>query len=112
MRDAKEVFGDERVGVVARELTKQFETIKMGTLSELCEWMESDPNQRRGEFVVMLHGTAVSEDDEVAVSGEDVLRILLKEVSQKKAVELAVEITGLKKNALYKLALSLNDNTA
>jgi len=110
INDAKNVFGDERVGVIARELTKQFETIKMGTLSELCEWIESDPNQQRGEFVVMLHGTEYSEEDEVAVSGEHVLRVLLKEVSQKKAVELAVDITGLKKNALYKLALALNDD--
>ncbi|HRA42445.1 MAG TPA: 16S rRNA (cytidine(1402)-2'-O)-methyltransferase, partial [Gammaproteobacteria bacterium] len=49
-------FGEQRLAVVARELTKTFETIRMGTLSELEAWMKSDAMQQRGEFVVLVAG--------------------------------------------------------
>jgi 16S rRNA (cytidine1402-2'-O)-methyltransferase len=100
------VFGGERSAVIARELTKTFETIHGDTLSGLMKWLAADANQRKGEFVVMVSGAAVV-DQLVDAEAERVLRLLLEEVSLKQATALAAKITGVKKNLLYQFALDL-----
>lgn len=101
-----EVFGSDRYAVVARELTKTFETIHGDNLAGLIDWMEADPNQQRGEFVVLVQGaeTAVNEDA-IDPEAERILRILAKELPPKKAAGVAAEITGYKKNRLYQLLI-------
>ena len=100
------VFGGERSAVIARELTKTFETIHGDTLAELVKWLAADANQRKGEFVVMVGGAAAVEQL-VDAQAERVLRLLLEEVSLKQAAALAAKITGVKKNLLYQFALDL-----
>ena len=100
------VFGGERSAVIARELTKTFETIHGDTLDELVKWLAADANQRKGEFVVMVGGVAAVEQL-VDAEAERVLRLLLEEVSLKQATALAAKITGVKKNLLYQFALDL-----
>ena len=100
------VFGDDRPAVIARELTKTFETIHGDTLSGLSKWLAADANQRKGEFVVMVGGAAAVEQL-VDAQAERVLRLLLEEVSLKQAAALAAKITGVKKNLLYQFALDL-----
>ena len=70
------------------------------------KWLEKEENQRKGEFVIVVQGNNNSPelDEQEAVR---ILKVLLKATSVKQAVSLAAEITGLKKNDLYKLALSL-----
>ncbi|OAI46813.1 hypothetical protein AYO45_06155 [Gammaproteobacteria bacterium SCGC AG-212-F23] len=99
------VFGADRVVVIARELTKLFETIHSGVLSDVISWMEQDANQQRGEIVVLVSGAkeSLTENKE----GEKILKILLAELPLKQAVDLAAKITGARKNELYELALSL-----
>jgi 16S rRNA (cytidine1402-2'-O)-methyltransferase len=99
-------FGRERRAVVARELTKTFETIRMGTLSELGDWMQSDPMQQRGEFVLVIAGQTLEPTKE-AISPESlqVLKILLSELSVKQATGLAAKITGVSRGLLYEMAL-------
>jgi len=101
------VFGDERPAVIARELTKTFETIHGGTLAELSNWLAADANQRKGEFVVVVGG-APAEMRAVDREAERVLRLLLAEISVKQAVVLAAKITGVKKNLLYQFALDIS----
>lgn len=101
-----EVFGAARLATVARELTKTFETIRQGTLDELVEWIESDPNQQRGEFVVLVQGAEKAEKAR-AEEQVELLHILLDALSLKQAVALAVKITGAPKKDLYQLALNL-----
>jgi 16S rRNA (cytidine1402-2'-O)-methyltransferase len=92
--------------VFARELTKLFEEIHRCPLSEALAWVKADANRERGEFVVLVEGARV-DDDEGDVEAERVLRILLDECSVKQAAALAAQITGKKKNALYDRALQI-----
>jgi 16S rRNA (cytidine1402-2'-O)-methyltransferase len=106
VEDMHVVFGDERQAVLARELTKTFETIKGLPLVELREWIAADSNQQRGECVVLVAGWQAPEGEE-AVSAEAlrVLDLLLGELPLKRAAALAAEITGVRKNLLYQVAL-------
>lgn len=102
--DMAGVFG-ERTLVIARELTKLFETVHSLPLSEALAWLKDDPNRQRGEFVLIVSG-ALDEAD--SGEGERVLKLLLAEgLPTKQAAKLASAITGSPKNALYDLALAL-----
>jgi 16S rRNA (cytidine1402-2'-O)-methyltransferase len=99
------VFGTERTLVLARELTKLFETIHSCPLGVAHDWLLADANRQRGEFVLLVSGAAQAGDDG---EGERVLQLLLAEgLPVKQAAKLAHAITGVAKNALYELALSL-----
>ena len=102
----REVFGGDRPALLARELTKTFETLQGLPLAELCEWVAADSNQQRGECVVLVAGWQAPEGEE-AVSAEAlrVLDLLLSEMPLKRAAALAAEITGVRKNVLYQVAL-------
>lgn len=106
LQDMQVVFGDERPALLARELTKTFETLKGMPLAELAAWVAADSNQQRGECVVLVAGWQAPEGEE-AVSSEAlrVLNLLLAEMPLKRAAALAAEITGVRKNVLYQAAL-------
>ncbi len=106
LQDMRDAFGDERPAFLARELTKSFETLRLTTLAELCEWVAADPNQQRGECVLVLGG-AERRDDEEGLPDEALrtLAILREELPLKQAAALAAKLSGEKKNALYKYAL-------
>ena len=106
LQDMQLVFGDERPALLARELTKTFETLKGMPLAELAAWVAADSNQQRGECVVLVAGWQAPEGEE-AVSAEAirVLNLLLAEMPLKRAAALAAEITGVRKNLLYQVAL-------
>lgn len=95
--------------VIAKEMTKRHETFIRGTAAECLGVLEQDPLLQKGEFVVLVY----SHNNEISVrNGMDVdslLPLLMQELSLKKAVALAVQITGLKKNDLYQKALSLTN---
>ena len=102
--DLAQVFG-ERTLVIARELTKMFETVHSLPLSTALDWLKEDSNRQRGEFVLLLSGAPKDAEDG---EGERVLKLLLDEgVSVKQAAKLAAAITGAAKNALYERALAL-----
>jgi len=107
LEDMRAVFGGERQALLARELTKTFETLKGLPLDELCAWVAADSNQQRGECVVLVAGWQAPEGEE-AVSAEAlrVLDLLLAEMPLKRAAALAAEITGVRKNLLYQVALT------
>ena len=107
LKDMVSVIGAQRPAVVARELTKTFETIHDGRLDELLAFVSNDANQQKGEFVLLLQGAEDIPEDE-AEAGR-VLGILLDELPVKQASALAERITGMKKNELYKLALTLKN---
>ncbi len=104
--DLAAVLGGERTVVLARELTKVFESVHVGPLGAAREWLETDPNRLRGEFVVLVSGAALVADAR-AQEGERVLGRLLDALPVKTAVRLAAEITGASRNALYDKALTL-----
>ena len=100
------VFGEARRLVLARELTKTFETIKGDSLGRLCEWVKSDANQQRGEFVLLLDG-AVDVPEESVVDQDKMLALLIAELPIKKASKIVAEVTGANKKALYQRALEM-----
>jgi len=104
--DLHAVFGDAREIVFARELTKLFESIHRCPLGTALAWLHSDPNNQRGEFVLLVSGAAPRNDD-LDAQAERVLAVLLAGLPLKQAVGLAVQITGLNKNTLYERALAL-----
>ena len=93
----------ERDVVIAREITKMFETITRLPLAEARAWVEADEDRRRGEFVLVVEGRA--SEPASALDPSVVLKTLLAELPVKQAVALAVKITGAKRNELYALAL-------
>jgi len=99
--DALAVFGGERRAVVARELTKLFETVLDGTLSELAARVAADADQRRGEFVLLVGGAAQDADAAHLVEGRRVFDLLRRELPPSRAAKLAAEITGAPRKALY-----------
>ncbi len=106
LQDMIEVLGADRYVVLARELTKTFETIHGDRVEALLEWVKQDANQQKGEFVVLIQGVEVQEEEGLSAESLKVLGILLEELPVKQAAALAAKITGEKKNALYQEALS------
>ncbi len=99
------IFGAERRAVLARELTKQFETIKVAGLAELNDFVKNDVHQQKGEFVIVIQGLG----EEPTILDEEtqrIMQILLNELPVKQAAKLAAEITNKKKNVLYDWALT------
>ncbi len=106
--DAGEIFGGEREAVVARELTKTYETVLSGSLNKLAAELGSDLNQQRGEIVLLVRGFDGVVLSDQAAQEERVLKVLLAELPTRQAAALAARITGGSKNELYRQALSLS----
>jgi 16S rRNA (cytidine1402-2'-O)-methyltransferase len=93
---------------VGRELTKKFETHFWGSPEQSLVWLESDENNQRGEFVLVLEGAREeqqNEQEQKLAKAQEIARLLAAELSMKRAVALAAEIGGVRKNALYALML-------
>ena len=99
------VFGGTRQVVLAREVTKLFETIHACTLQDAEAWLLSDSNQQRGEFVVLVSGAPAKQG--LSSETHRTLQCLLAELPLKQAVQLAAQISGEGRNELYELALQL-----
>ncbi|MDD2051840.1 16S rRNA (cytidine(1402)-2'-O)-methyltransferase [Pseudomonas putida] len=111
LQDMELVFGPERPALLARELTKTFETLKGLPMAQLRAFVEGDSNQQRGECVVVVAGwTAPQSEEAISAEAQRVLDLLLKEMPLKRAAALAAEITGERKNVLYQVALARQKN--
>lgn len=102
-----EVGNGERVVVIARELTKRFETFLSGSARELLSILQNDSDQQRGEFVVLLQPAQRMETGSDALKA--CLAVLLEELPVKQAANLAAKLTGAKRNAAYQLALEIQN---
>jgi 16S rRNA (cytidine1402-2'-O)-methyltransferase len=106
LAEMREVLGPQREAVVAREITKAFETVYRGTLTVLAERAETDPNMTRGEIVIVVQGAAPG-----AAAGEQELERILAELLRvlpvSQAGDVAARITGVNRNRAYKAALAL-----
>lgn len=108
LQDMVEVFGPEREVVMARELTKTFETIKGDKVAELAAWVAADSNQQRGEIVLLVQGAPKADSEAMSPEHMRVMKVLLEELPVKQAATLGAKLTGLKKNFLYDWALQQN----
>ena len=112
LQDMQKVLGGERRVLLARELTKTFETLHAAPLAELVAWVAGDSDQQRGECVLVVKGAPEPEADEVSAQTLHILDLLLAELPVKRAARLAAEITGARKNQLYQIALERDGNTS
>lgn len=105
LRDMKQAFGDERRVVLARELTKTFETVLGAPVAELLQIVEADDNQSRGEIVLLVEG-AVPLVQEVTPEIVQLLGLLAAELPPKRAAAIAAEVSGVPKKDLYNWILA------
>ena len=110
LEDMAAVFGDERQAVIARELSKLYETIEDGTLATLRDWISADSNRQKGEFVILVHGAPARDRTDIDVRDRQVLQVLLQELPLKQAASLAAKITGLPRNRLYEAGVELKQD--
>jgi 16S rRNA (cytidine1402-2'-O)-methyltransferase len=104
LQDMVEAFGAAREALLARELTKQYETVRAAPLGELAGFVAGESNQQKGEFVVVLRGAP----NQAAAprEAERILRVLLAHLPTSQAAAICAELTGLKRQDLYDLALT------
>jgi 16S rRNA (cytidine1402-2'-O)-methyltransferase len=108
LKDFESVLGGERQLVLARELTKTYETVMSGSVSDVLARVVQDANQQRGEFVVLVKGCEPKQEGlQVTDEAEKLMRVLLEYVPVKIASAIAAKVTGIKKRDLYQWALSL-----
>jgi 16S rRNA (cytidine1402-2'-O)-methyltransferase len=101
-------FGAEREAVLARELTKTFETIRRSSLAELQQFVAADDNQRKGEIVLIVAGRQRSEGElDAGVAG--LLQRLSRELPAKQAAAVVADHTGLRKKQLYDYLLTIKE---
>ena len=98
--DMAGAFGPTRAAVLARELTKLFETVLDGTLADLLTRVQADPIQRRGEFVLVVEGAGDDADAKVA-AGRRLYAKLAEHLPPSTAAKLAAEISGAPRKSLY-----------
>lgn len=108
--DMQAVFGKERYVVIARELTKLYETIYGDSLEKLILFLEHDPNQQRGELVILVKGAEKIQSNAIDPHVLEILGHLLEKLSLKEAAALTAKITGVSKNELYRAGLKTSEN--
>jgi len=105
IKDVAEVFGDERQVVIARELTKTFETVTSDSAGNLVSWLEQDSNQLKGEMVLIIEGAQLKTDS-LSPEAEQLASLLAVELPPKKASAIVAEVFGLKKKQVYEYLLN------
>lgn len=106
LTDLVAAFGGHRPATLARELTKQFETVRRATLAELADFVGGDPDQRRGEIVLVIAGVAGAEAKAAAIGLDDALDVLLAELPPARAAAVAARLTGASRQAAYRAAMA------
>jgi len=111
LQDMIAVFGGEREATIARELTKLFEAVHFSDLDGLKKWVEADAHREKGEVVILVRGAAASTQvlEKVELEVVQILAVLMADVSLKQAVALTTKMTGIKRNAVYELAIGIKD---
>lgn len=105
LADMGAALGPARKAVVARELTKAFETAYRGTLEELARRAQDDVDMQRGEIVIMVDGAPHPPRNADDAELGRVLAVLLEELPASQAADLAAKLTGASRNAAYRLSL-------
>lgn len=104
LQDMLMVLGQDRYVVLARELTKTFETIHGAPLGELIDWLNQDSNRTRGEMVLLVAGFKPLKND-IPFEAVKLLKLLCEALPLKKAAAIVANMYDVKKNELYKWGL-------
>ncbi|MFT4853014.1 MAG: 16S rRNA (cytidine1402-2'-O)-methyltransferase [Candidatus Pseudothioglobus sp.] len=107
LEDVASIFGAERVVTLARELTKRFEQIWHGSASEAIAHLQTGYIPTRGEFVLLIAGTDADLASPAQYEALRIMKLLLPEMPPRRAADIASQITGENKKALYAMAVQL-----
>jgi 16S rRNA (cytidine1402-2'-O)-methyltransferase len=107
LADMAALLGDARPAVIARELTKKFETIYRDTLAGLAGRATQDENLARGEIVIVIEGAAGDATSADDAEADRMLAILLAELPASQAAKLAAQISGRGRRELFARAVAL-----
>jgi 16S rRNA (cytidine1402-2'-O)-methyltransferase len=99
------VFGENRIAVLAKELSKVFETIYRNDLQSILNWLTQEPARQKGEFVIILQGAPQLDSQLIDNETKRIFTLLRRELPLNQAVKLCSHITGISKNALYDFGL-------
>ena len=105
LTDVETVFGADRYVVLAREITKTWETIIGDEVGQLRTWLAEDPNRTKGEMVLIIEGKSAESSAEFSPQAIKALQLIAQELPLKKAAAIVAELYGYKKNALYQFGL-------
>lgn len=105
LEDMESVLGADRYVVLAREITKTWETIYGDRVAALRQWLSEDPNRTKGEMVVIVEGYRQTEEETFSAEAVKALGLIAQELPLKKAAAIVAELYGYKKNALYQFGL-------
>ena len=105
LADVEELFGAERYVVLAREITKTWETISGDSVGNLRRWLSEDANRTKGEMVLIVEGCIETGETEFSPEAVKALKLIAAELPLKKAAAIVAELYGYKKNALYQFGL-------
>lgn len=108
LKDMQTIFGADKQIVLAKELTKTWETIVSFPVNELIDWLNQDASRQKGEFVLIVAGYTENNKD-IDPKAINTLKLLQKELPLKKAAAITAEIYGLKKNQLYQIGLNFEE---
>ena len=100
LADMASAFGAEREAVLAREISKLFETVIAGGLGAVAEKVAADPNQRKGEFVLVIAG-APEDENAALLEGRRLYAKLAEVMKPSQAAKIAAELSGAPRKALY-----------
>lgn len=101
----------ERGLLLAREISKTFETFLTGSVVEVQTALQEDSNQSRGEMVLILHAAEKQKQADLSEHAQNIMRVLSGELPTKQAADLTAKITGENKKALYDLAIQWKNQT-
>lgn len=110
LMDMQTIFGRHRTVVLAKELTKQWETILQKPIHEMIQWLTEDEKRQKGEFVIIVAGDTEKEEAPLMQSALALVSLLCDELPLKTACHVAAQHYGLKKNQLYQSAIRLHEN--
>jgi len=106
LADAAAALGPDRPATVARELTKQFETIRRASLGELADWTAGDPDQQRGEAVLLISGSPEPQPKPILIDA--LARELAQELPPARAARVLSRVSELDRRAAFNLVEALN----
>lgn len=107
LEDLVQIFGSDRKAFIGRELTKLHEQCINESLGQLLEKINNGEIPQKGEFVIVI--TGITKKNQFSEEIEYLLKVLNKYLSPKDASKIAAEISGIKRNILYKEILKLKN---
>jgi len=105
LNDMVQIFGETREAVLAKELTKLFETIYRETLGGILNWLKTRDSLKKGEFVIVVQGAPEPDNHAIDSETKHIFQLLRQELPLKQAAKLTGKITGVSKNVLYQFGL-------